>query len=351
MRKWLCFLAIGYLQLEVNHVFAQDIHFSQFYNTPLLLNPSLTGAFNGDQRVFINYKDQWRTVGSPYQTSLLSFDMGLMKKKWKSAYLGTGFTVFRDKAGDTQLGTTQINFSVSSIVFVSENQRISAGLQGGFAQKNINTEKMQWENQFDGNNFNASLATGETSAFEPYSFGDFSTGLSWTYGTEESSLFSNNEFRANAGLALFHVNKPKQQFNTYQDIDRMNSKIVMHSALHIGIGNTNYAAQPSLIYWKQGVQQELMFGAFVRYQLRAESKYTGHFKETALSLGGYIRAKDAFIPSILFEYASFAIGLTYDVNVSSLKEVSNKKGGVEISLRYVNPNPFRGGESKSVRFL
>lgn len=341
----------GAWNLGLKSCSAQDIHFSQFYQTQLLLNPALTGAFNGDHRGFINYKDQWRTVGSPYQTSLLSFDMGLMKKKWKSAYLGTGLTIFRDKAGDNQLGTTQINLSLSSIVFVSENQRISVGLQGGFAQKNINTEKMLWENQFDGTNFNTSLATGETSSFEPYSFGDFSTGLSWSYGTEKASMFSNNEFRANAGVALFHVNKPKQQFNTYQTNDRLNSKIVIHSCLHIGIGNTNYAVQPSIVYWKQGTQQELIFGAFVRYQIRAESKYTGHFKETALSLGGYMRTRDALIPSILLEYSNFALGITYDVNVSSLKEASNKKGGVEISLRYVNPNPFRAGATKSVRFL
>lgn len=330
---------------------AQDIHFSQYYNAPLVMNPGLTGAFNGDQRVIINHKDQWRAVGSPYQTSLLSFDMGLMKKKWKSAYLGTGLVAFSDKAGDTQLGTTQINLSLSGIVYVGENQLLSAGLQGGFAQRSIKTEKMQWGNQFDGNVFNPTLPTGETNQMQPYSFGDFSAGLSWSYGATEANLFSNNEFKANFGVALFHVNKPKQQFSTFQEIDRMYSKLSAHGGLHVGVGQTNFAIQPSFFYWKQGPQQQVNLGAFIRYQLRAESKYTGMFKETALSFGGYMRTRDAFIPSVFFEYASFALGLTYDVNVSDLKTVSNKKGGVEVSLRYVNPNPFRGGETKSVRFL
>lgn len=331
--------------------FSQDIHFSQFYNAPLVMNPALTGAFNGDQRVFLNHKDQWRTVGSPYQTSLLSFDMGLFKKKWTNAYLGTGLTAYSDKAGDTQLGTTQVNISVSGIVSISSSQRITAGLQGGFAQRSIKTEKMQWASQFDGNGFDPGKSSDETNPMQPYSFGDFSAGLSWSYGSEASSLFANNELKANAGVALFHVNRPKQQFNTFQETDRMYSKIIAHGGMHLGIGHTNYAIVPSMFYMKQGKQQEITFGGHVRYQLQAESKYTKHFKETALSLGGYMRAKDAFIPSLLLEYSYFAFGITYDVNISSLREASNKKGGIELSLRFVNPNPFRPRETESVRFL
>ena len=358
-RKLLTKIVIVNITFYILHFtsFAQDIHFSQFYQTPLLLNPALTGNFNGDQRVIVNHKDQWKTMSSSsssaYRTSFLSFDMGVMKKKWKSAYIGTGLTVYSDKAGDTQLGTTQANLSASAIVYVASNHILSLGLQGGFAQRSINNSKMQWGNQFNSNTggFDPSLP-GEANKIEPFTFGDFSTGLSWSYGSEASSLFANNEFKANAGVALFHVNKPAQKFNTYEQVDKMYSKLVAHAGMHIGIGKTNFAVQPSMFYMQQGPQKEINFGAFVRYQLRAESKYTGAFKETAVSIGGYSRAKDAVIPSILVEYSSFALGFSYDMNVlSDLKTVSNKKGGFEVSLKYVNPNPFRGGTTQSVRFL
>ncbi len=45
---------------------AQDIHFSEFYNTPLQLNPSYTGFFNGDYRFTAIYRDQWSTIGVPF---------------------------------------------------------------------------------------------------------------------------------------------------------------------------------------------------------------------------------------------------------------------------------------------
>ncbi len=78
-------------------------------------------------------------------------------------------------------------------------------------------------------------------------------------------------------------------------------------------------------------------------------------KESAFYLGGYYRVSDAFIPSVMVEFANYALGLTYDVNVSKLRTATNAKGGIEISLRYSTPNPFTykygKGRSKSVRFL
>ena len=99
-----------------NICYSQDIHFSQFYNTPLLLNPGLTGASNADLRAIVNYKDQWRIIGSPYKTFAFSYDMALLKEKFKNSFLGAGICAFNDKAGDTELGLTQIALSVASIV-------------------------------------------------------------------------------------------------------------------------------------------------------------------------------------------------------------------------------------------
>ena len=74
----------------------QDIHFSQFNNTPLIINPALTGVFNGNHRVFLNYKDHWGSMGAPYKTYAISYDMVLFKEKWEKSYLGGGFYVFND---------------------------------------------------------------------------------------------------------------------------------------------------------------------------------------------------------------------------------------------------------------
>ena len=86
--------------------------------------------------------------------------------------------------------------------------------------------------------------------------------------------------------------------------------------------------------------------------LREESKYTGIFREMAISVGGYYRVGDAFAPSVEFEIASFAIGFSYDLNVSDLTAATGGNGGPEIFIRIINPNPFTYGRGtrSSARF-
>ncbi len=151
-----------------------------------------------------------------------------------------------------------------------------------------------------------------------------------------------------AGAALYHINRPPQKFYS---TEHLNQKFVAITGGRIGLADRNISLVPSLLYLKQGSAQEINTGFMFRYTLKESSKYTGHYKEMALSIGGNYRIKDAFIPSVLYEYGNYALGITYDVNVSKLREVSRAKGGIEISLRYINPNPFKAGATKSVRFL
>ena len=49
---------------------AQDLHFSQFFNSPLTTNPANTGFIpDANYRVGINYRSQWTSVPAPYTTS------------------------------------------------------------------------------------------------------------------------------------------------------------------------------------------------------------------------------------------------------------------------------------------
>ncbi len=335
-------------------IFSQDIHFSQYYNLPLVVNPALTGAFNGDQRVSLNFKDQWKNVGTPYRTYALSFDMGLMKKKWEKSFLGAGLLVYKDVAGNAKLGTTQISLSVSSFVSLGENQKISAGLQGGFVQKSLLAQNQSWDSQYDPsktNGWNSSLSSNEiNTSYNKINLGDLSGGLQWTYSLGDATLSSNDKKSLNAGVAFHHITRPEQNFSSSGAMDKMYSKIAAHAGAFIGIKNFHIAVLPSFLFLMQGPSREINFGTLIRYTIKEESRFTGIFKETAVAVGGYARAKDAFVPAMQIEYANYAIGLSYDVNTSPLRSATKGNGGIEISLRYINPNPFKGSKA-TVRFL
>jgi len=320
----------------------QDIHYSQFYETPLLINPANTGVFNGDIRAIINYKDQWGSISNPYRTGMFSFDAGVLKEKWKSTYLSAGLLVYSDKAGKSEFGTTQANVSVSAVVSVDAKNSISAGLQGGIAQKGMKNTDLKWGNQYDEKNavYDPAIPSGEegTLSTDAFVYGDFSAGISWSFITKPTNMTSNDKVAINAGAAFFHINKPKQKFYS-EEIEGLYTKMIFHARSYIGLKGTSIAVIPSVMYMRQKTAQEINAGALIRYSLKEESKYTGFVKESALFIGGYVRMGDAFIPTVAFEIANFSVGLNYDINISNLKTVSSGRGGFEISLRFINPNP------------
>jgi type IX secretion system PorP/SprF family membrane protein len=335
----------AYLLISTSSLFSQDVHFSQSNMTPLLLNPALTGV-EGDQRAFLNYKNQWRGLaiqGAAFNTALFSFDAALLKNKWRKGYLGAGIVCYRDVAGDLKMGTTQLNISIAGIVYVNENQFLSGGLQAGYVQKSISSAAMQWENQYDGSSgtYNAALPSNDIASLPPLTYGNFSTGLAWTYHKDQRNVLSSNEqLKINLGVALQNVNTPKQNFADYGISNQLYSKYVIHGTAMIGIQNTNFALMPNVVYYKQGPLSELNIGTLFRYSIKDKSKYTGVYKGCAISMGAQYRLKDAVAPVVLFEYSSYSIGMSYDVNVSGLTSATGGKGGFEISLKYVNPNPF-----------
>ena len=93
---------------------AQDIHYSQFFTSPISLNPAKTGLFNGDWRVGANYKNQWNSIPVPYNTGSVFCDISRGKKRgdFIKKY-GLGLFIAQDVAGDGNLSTTKIQLSAA----------------------------------------------------------------------------------------------------------------------------------------------------------------------------------------------------------------------------------------------
>jgi len=322
---------------------AQDIHFSQYYETPLLMNPSNAGVFNGDIRAIVNYKNQWKSFGDAYKTGMFSFDGRILKGKWTKLHLGAGLTVYSDKAGKSEFGTTQVLGHLSSVVKLNDKNIISAGLNGGFAQKGIKNTDLEWGNQYDNTTggYNGSLNNNEGNALlsENFGYADFGAGISWNFTTTPANMTSNERVAVDFGVAIFHLNQPKQKFYL-NNVESLYSKMVIHGRSYIGIKHTSFAIIPSFMMFKQESQQEVIVGGLIRFSLSEEAKYTGFIKESAVFLGGHYRIGDAFIPSVYFEMSKFSIGFSYDLTLSQISTATGGAGGVEISLRFINPNPF-----------
>ena len=320
--------------------FAQpDIHFSQFYMSPLTENPALAGASYGIEGQ-INYKDQWKSLGTPYKTTAASVNASFQRKKKAKAFVAGGLNFFSDKAGDSKMGTTQINLTGACHVSLDRYNKIGGGLQVGFAQRSVDYTNLTWGNQFDGKAYNSGLSSREVPGVPSYSYADVGAGVVWSYSktTGRDNVLGNDEFKSNVGISLFHITQPKYSFTGTDE--KLKMKFVAHGNALLNVPNSTYGFAPGFMYFRQGSASELYVGTLLRFKLNQISKYTGVKTNSSISFGGYYRSKDAVILALLLEYSNYAIGMSYDVNTSGLSTASASRGGFEISLRYIGAIPF-----------
>lgn len=317
---------------------AQDIHFSQFNETPVLINPAMScTAF--DTRVIANYKNQWASVTSPFQTYGISIERALKHLKLKKAYTGMSLSIYKDKAGDAGLGSLLVNLGFNTVVKTGQYSKLSAGIGGGVNYRTINPSKLQWESQYNGSNYDASIASGESVPKSSFVQGDLVGGLAYHYARSERYISAQDGTKADIGVSVFHYNMPKYSF--VNSGDKQFVKFAVHGNFDIGIKNTGIAIVPSVLYMRQGPSQEINVGSLFKYIIQDQSVYTGIKKPCAIALGAFYRVGDAIIPTLLFQYDMYAICVSYDVNTSQLAGASKAKGGLEFSLRF-NTSPGYG---------
>jgi type IX secretion system PorP/SprF family membrane protein len=331
---------------NANELFAQDIHFSQFMMAPLQLDPSMAGKFGGDYRGILNHRNQWSSVmNKPFVTFGGMFDMHFNQNGRKDNFFGGGISIYGDNAGTASMRTMYINLSLAYHIKLNQGQYLSAGLQGSMIQRSLNTADMRFDNQFDANlmGHNAALSNGENFGNMSFIKPGVSAGISYTFGDNSTiNVVSNNGFsgrKINIGASVHHLNTPGYNFLQGGD-EQLGLRYVLHTNNSFVISNTKIAIQPSGYFMLQRKATNIVLGSYFRLNLSERSKYTQIVKGAAMSLGAHYRIGDAVIAGMLMEMGSFAFGVSYDINVSGLSGVTNGRGGYEISIRYISPNPF-----------
>lgn len=315
---------------------AQDIHFSQFNETPMHINPAYTGLFDGLFRVNLNYRNQWSVMGAPYKTVAAGFDMPLQFRK-NSSYLGVGAFFYRDQAGDSKFGTFQGLLSVSGVVPLSDVSKLSIGIQGGYSQRSATIASLTWENQYVNGAYDPNALSNEANLLTSFPYVDFSAGGAYQWRNTAGNLDGKDVIEINIGLSAYHLNKPEQRFHGGGG-ERMDMRYVMHSQVRYDFPRSRWSLRPSAYYMMQGKAYELLFGSLIRYRIKNGTKITNFYSESGIGFGCHYRLKDAIVPQLYYDLGDFFIGLSYDINVSKYSQVSKMNGGFEVTLRYANLN-------------
>ncbi len=186
---------------------AQDPHFSQYFRSPLTLNPANTGGFEGSQRLATNFRNQWQGIGDPYVTGTVSFDTEIMKDKLGNGNrLAVGVLGLFDRTAGGGFNSSYLSASVGYHLYLNpdETDKLSIGFQATLVNKRLDNTILSYANQFTNGGFDLSLPSNETFARGVINYVDFNTGALYTHQSENGGFY--------IGTALYHILRPTESF-------------------------------------------------------------------------------------------------------------------------------------------
>jgi type IX secretion system PorP/SprF family membrane protein len=309
--------------------YGQDINFSQFYDVPLLRNPSLAGLFEGDVRVSSSFRNQWQSVTVPYKTIALGAEV---KKQVGNSndFYSVGLQLTNDIAGDSKLSRTQallvFNYH-KSLGGNNSGNYLSAGVMAGAIMQRFDATNLRFDDQFVNGAYSSANPTRQVFNTPKNHFYDATAGLSFNGTVGQSTRYY-------IGTGIFHITKPKVAFKQESDI-QLNNKYVVNAGVSAPLNS-----QKRLIvyadYFMQGGAKQLQGGAMVNHSFDNEDEVL----QTSISAGVFYRLNDgdAVMPVIKLDYNKFSLGVSYDVNTSKLQTASQYRGAYELTLIYTSFN-------------
>lgn len=310
------------LLLLFGFVKAQDPHFSQFFASPLTLNPAYTGKFDGIWRLAANHRDQWPSIPNAYVTTSASVDFPILKSKIpENDVFGVGISGLTDASANSALKLNYGSVSFSYHKALDENgyNTIGAGFQGSYNSMVLDITKLTFEDMLTQNGFTGTTSDILTNGSNQ-SYMDVNAGVLYS----GSSNGQNNYY---LGVSMYHINKPKVNFKDKSWY--LTNRLTVHGGGYFPVSDM-MSVNLSFIHQVQNKASETVLGGAL--SVNANSDNTN---PTNVYIGSWLRLNDAVIPYIGLEFAGLRIGASYDVNISTLKAATTSRGGSEISLIYI----------------
>lgn len=298
-------------------IFGQDIHYSQFYSTPLYVNPAFTGNHECDFRLGLNYRQQASYLPVPFETYSAFLDTRfhpdfLRRRGW----FGVGGHFYYDNAGEGDLKKTQgMLFAAYSQGFNADNSLYgSLGVGIGITNRSINYNDLIFDNQWDYNNlqFDPNLPSGEGFSDNSIFYPDFNMGLSLHHLVNDKWMY---EF----GVSMSHINAPRESF--FGEDNRVGRKLIVHAGVQTLL-RENLLIKPEVFFAGHEGVQETVFGANIVWGFTGVKLHGGLWHRLARDI----------IPVAGLEYNHFVLLFSYDVNISEQRIASQYEGGFEFSL-------------------
>jgi type IX secretion system PorP/SprF family membrane protein len=299
---------------------AQDLHFSQFFSSPLSTNPANTGFIpDADYRLGIHVRKQYSNIMAiPYKTFSAFGDVQILNNTINNGWMGLGMLLLSDVAGAGNLSSNKIYASIAYHQMLGNSSLLSAGFNLGWANKSINTNNLKFPDQFDGDFFDNTIPTSVVLLNNSVHYFDVQAGLNYAY-------FPTEDIYINGGYSIHHVNNPKETFfstNTSSDIIPMRHIGFLNAIVKL---NDKVIVKPNLFFTTQARATNFMLGSIFNYNLFENG-------EKQLIAGLYYRWNDGIVPMAGLQWKEFECIFSYDITRSDLKRYNYGNGAAECSI-------------------
>ena len=319
------------LLLSALSMTAQDIHFSQYGNSPLNLNPGLAGVFGGDLRFVGNYRKQWKTVKVPYTTYSLSAENKVYLKQGRyDKFITASLLVNYDRQGALNLSSFQLGIPLALTLPFGKSNFFTVGVTPMFGNRYFSTDDISFDEQYTDGMYDPNAAITENLSATNLKYFDLSAGANFRLQSPRKRT------RLDLGGAMHHINRPAHDFwassVTSTDDVRLYNKLTFYGlGLFQMTEKFDFLAQG--LFQQQGKYQEIVYGGGVRMHLN-KSRY----KELAVQIGVDWRHRynNALVPRLEVFYGTLSVGATFDWDAFSRagQLISERRGGPELSLIY-----------------
>ena len=321
MKKLLSFL---FFIISFTTLRAQDVHYSMYDFSPLILNAGETGYFEGDWRGTANFREQWKSLGDPFQTISAAYDQHLYMLPGQ---FSVGLLFINDRSGNIDLINNRIalSFAYKKETAVWD---YSVGVQTGLVLKSFGLNGTTFPEQYNDN----------IGAFDPsLPLSEQNLGNQRNYFNLNAGGLVVRKFRSGQvklGISAMHLNSPDVSFFEREEKlePRLNTYIQVRKDLA-----SNLFVRPMILLARHNGAQELLLGGDVGLYA-PESDFVDEIFLGIDVRDGFNRNGDAFIASLGFAMDNFTVGLAYDINYSGLNESTNNRGAIEVSLIYISPS-------------
>jgi len=288
---------------------AQDPSFSQFYASPMYLNPALTGT-TWCGRLTLNYKNQWPSLDGHFVNYNAAFDQSL--DRINSGY---GIMFNSDNMGDGAMKTNTISGLYSYHLQLGREMFLNAGFQATYIQTKLDWNKLVFGDMIDPVSGTIGNVTQETPP----------PNLSMGYVDFSAGTFFSYKGKYYGGFAAHHLTTPDNGFYNLTD-SQLQMKMTVHGGANFDVGmnghNEPIIVSPNILFQQQGKFHQLNVGCYVNYYPFVGGLWMRHNFENA----------DAAIILLGFKQNNWKVGYSYDITLS---EISNASGGAhEISFAW-----------------